>query len=618
MVDVTFTVLSLSFLLISLVVYKKIFPRLVTILLSIIYFFALFLILGYWAAFSFTGEGINEVIIFHLAYGLEGAGFLEYIKLILIVSALLLINGLILFKVMKSKKNQPTPKKFSKMKNLLLTSFFLLGSLALNPLIQDSYKLQKNSKIFGGETKEESLAAISSFKEYYKTPNLDINRTKDFSEINKNFVFIYAEGFERTFFDESVFPGLIKGLREIEQRSLSFVNVRGVEGTGWTIGGIVASQCGIPLLHGRNGVSGYDIFLPSAICLGDLLAEEGYELNYLGGASLNFAGKGKFFKSHGFSNVFGKKELLPKQENKEYSTSWGLYDDSLLDIVYERFIELSQQEKKFGLFTLTLDTHHPEGHPSKECEGNIYKDGSNPMLNAVTCSDYLISRFISKIMNSPYKDETIIVLVSDHLSMNNTAYNLLNKGERRNLFMIVDPSKDIRKKVKTVGSSLDIGTTVLSFLGYKTEIGLGRNLLNKNPELEKEKLFIHSKITEWRTPINAFWDFPKVMDSIQFNIEKKNLQIDNKEFKLPVIIELDKNLNTKILPTEYDRRRHAQNKNLLIVGECQNVSKFILLTGRDEYCFSARKGKDYVKIEKLDENETYTYTSDEIKKLFSF
>jgi hypothetical protein len=33
--------------------------------------------------------------------------------------------------------------------------------------------------------------------------------------------------------------------------------------------------------------------------------------------------------------------------------------------------------------TLTLDTHHPDGHPSRSCDGSIYRDGSNPILNAV-------------------------------------------------------------------------------------------------------------------------------------------------------------------------------------------------------------------------------------------
>ena len=76
---------------------------------------------------------------------------------------------------------------------------------------------------------------------------------------------------------------------------------------------------------------------------------------------------------------------------------WGLYDDSLFDLAYNNFVELSKKRNKFAMFLLTLDTHHPNGHPSKSCENISYGDGSNPMLNSVACSDYLIAGFIEKI-----------------------------------------------------------------------------------------------------------------------------------------------------------------------------------------------------------------------------
>lgn len=108
----------------------------------------------------------------------------------------------------------------------------------------------------------------------------------------KNLVYIYAESLERTYLDENLFPGLITELKELEQSALSFTGLEQVSGTHWTIAGMVASQCGIPLVtaSGGNAMSGIDRFLPGATCLGDVLHTRGYNLIYMGGADNDFAG----------------------------------------------------------------------------------------------------------------------------------------------------------------------------------------------------------------------------------------------------------------------------------------------------------------------------------------
>ncbi|RYE26661.1 MAG: hypothetical protein EOP48_35025, partial [Sphingobacteriales bacterium] len=75
-----------------------------------------------------------------------------------------------------------------------------------------------------------------------------------------NIVWIYAESFERTYMDEATFPGLTPDLRELEKSSLSFPDISQIGQSGWTIAGIVASQCGIPLVTtGSNGNSMKDM-----------------------------------------------------------------------------------------------------------------------------------------------------------------------------------------------------------------------------------------------------------------------------------------------------------------------------------------------------------------------
>src|SRR5262249_23377563 len=135
------------------------------------------------------------------------------------------------------------------------------------------------------------------FNDYYRAPTV-----KSVSDVHKNLVLIYGESYERTYFNEAFFPGLIKELHQIEAKSLSFTNIHEAYGTGWTIAGMVGSQCGIPLVtssHG-NSMAGMDKFLASATCFGDVLHDNGYHLVYMGGADFEFAGKGKFYTTHKF------------------------------------------------------------------------------------------------------------------------------------------------------------------------------------------------------------------------------------------------------------------------------------------------------------------------------
>ena len=141
--------------------------------------------------------------------------------------------------------------------------------------------------------------------------------------------------------DSKIFPNLTPNISNYYNNALAFDNIQQTYGDGWTIGGIVSSQCGIPLLgNASNSMSDIDLFLPGIECLGDTLKANGYHLEYYGGSSLSFAGKGKFLRQHGFENVYGREELINEVPNKDYLSSWGLYDDTLYDLFINRFEKL--------------------------------------------------------------------------------------------------------------------------------------------------------------------------------------------------------------------------------------------------------------------------------------
>ena len=596
-----YTYLSLSLFIAGVLLFRKTkYPT------KNIFFYILILVSGisyliYAISDYFTGNGIDQSIIFHLKYGLHGAGFSEYSELIIKYAVVIVLSSILLFWLLSKKVKSALHWRF----NNHIAFFLFVLSFLTNPATSDIYGIlsPRSGTVYARNIyKEEFTTKPNSieFDKFYLKPSI----TKVTDE-TKNFIVIYAEGLERTYFDESVFPGLITRLRELESKSTYFTNIRQVSNTEWTIGGMVASQCGIPLFtpsHG-NSMAGMDLFLPSAICLGDLLHDEGFDLLYYGGADLAFAGKGKFFSTHKFDHIAGRNELVPALADKSYVSGWGLYDDSLFDLAYERFVELTKRGKKFGLFLLTLDTHHPNGHPSKSCQDIVYGDGSNPMLNAVACSDYLIGKFVERVRRSPYGDNTVIVILSDHLSMRNTAYSELEKKERRNLFMIIEPKATMATQIQKLGSTLDIAPTILPFIGYEGSIGLGRNL-NDTQESPSDIEYIHANLYRWEPSISRFWDFPKIREFVEVDIGQKILRIDDRAFKIPVLVELDPYLQTTLKFQFHitgkqkklvDHLRTLENKKaFLLIDYCADLSTLDRSLGGTGYCLLAGIDNTYV------------------------
>ncbi len=83
----------------------------------------------------------------------------------------------------------------------------------------------------------------------------------------------------------------------------------------------------------------------------------------------------------------------------------------------------SRSGQRFSLFTLTVDTHHPDGFISRTCWQHDFDGKPNQSFSAVSRNDENIAAFINKIKASPWFKDTVIVVSSDHLAMNNTACN---------------------------------------------------------------------------------------------------------------------------------------------------------------------------------------------------
>lgn len=414
----------------------------------------------------YTGVGINEATWYHLRFGTTGLTWGQIMPLVQTVALTTAALGTLFWMSHTKHRKRRMAGGAQKPAWVIVPVLYLLaiglspgllqtGLIATTLLHRDDYRRDLNQ------------ALVQAPLTPARTGKL------------KSVVYLYGESLEGTYLNEQVFPGLTPNLNALRQQSLSLEGIRQAPFTGWTIAGIIASQCAFPAL----GEQKHTLATPTAgvICLGDILKHNGYTLSYFNGADLSFAGKDHFFHSHGYDKVWGKQELLKQLPEGREMSDWGVYDDDLFAALESEFDRLLAQDQPFFLAALTVDTHPPYGYENPYCRKlKPYGDGQDKMLNAVHCSDQLVGMFI-KHLQARGRDDVLIVVGSDHLLAGKRAY--FQDAPRHDLWMV--HGKGVRaQNIQREGTTFDIAPTLLSLMGLDVPaMHWGRDMLRPAPTL---------------------------------------------------------------------------------------------------------------------------------------
>ena len=188
--------------------------------------------------------------------------------------------------------------------------------------------------------------------------------------------------------------------------------------------------------------------------------------------------------------------------------------------------------------------------------------------------------------------------------------------------MIIEPKAKKTTRIQRLGSALDIAPTILPFIGYEGSIGLGRNL-NDSEESTSDIAYIHTNLYRWEPFISNFWDFPKIREFVEVDISQKTLRIDDRAFKIPILVELDPDLQTTLRFEFYSRREDKKlidhlrtlekKKPFIVIDYCADLSTLDRRLGNIDYCLLTGDGKKYVDRTKI--YGTVKLTSDDIREL---
>ncbi|MCR4553331.1 MAG: LTA synthase family protein [Succinivibrionaceae bacterium] len=318
-----------------------------------------------------------------------------------------------------------------------------------------------------------------------------------FPEKKRNLIYIILESMELTFsdknnggyFDKNRIPELSSIASQWETFNGDFKILNGsvpVYGTTWTMGAVFGLTSGLPLKIsvGVNSMTTQKHFFKNVTTLSDILYENGYDNVVMKDLDMTFAGAELFFKEHGKSTVMDYKYcsehgFIPK----DYYVWWGFEDEKLFNIARDQITQKAQQDKPFSFIIFTNDTHMEDGYLSDFCP-QIFDDKYS---NVINCSSMQVSKFLSWIQKQPFYNNTTVVIVGDHLTMDSDYAKDISNDYKRKVYttIINSPMHPITSSFRKY-STFDLFPTVLSSLGVDIEgekLGLGVNLYSNEPTL---------------------------------------------------------------------------------------------------------------------------------------
>ena len=236
------------------------------------------------------------------------------------------------------------------------------------------------------------------------------------------------------------------------------------------------------------------------------LGKNGYDTHFYYGGDANYSNMKSYLIGTGYQHVTHQFDF----EKKLQTGKWGVADGP----VYDRLladIKAFDPSKRFLKVMMTGSSHEPFDVPD-------YQKLKQPELNAFSYADYHLGRFIDGLKKLPQWNNTLVVIVPDHLGCWPEKIDNYKLWRYEIPLIMLGGMISEPRKVETIGSQIDISATILAILGLPhDEFTYSKDLLDED------------------APHFAFFTFPDAMGLIDstgytiFDNTQKTVAVSSKD-----------------------------------------------------------------------------------------
>lgn len=322
-----------------------------------------------------------------------------------------------------------------------------------------------------------------------------------FPEQKRNLIYIMLESMETSYMsaeDGGALPyNLIPELTSLAENNINFSHNNSVGGfssvwgVGWTIASMVAQTSGVPLVTPvgeENSFGANGSFLPGLTNLHNILQDNGYSQALMVGSDAEFGGRKTYYTTHGIDKIY---DLYTARADgivpEGYYAGWGIEDKYLFSYAKQKILQMAEGSAPFAFTMLTVDTHHIGGYICEDCQ-DTYEEQYE---NVISCSSKQVGAFISWLQQQDFYENTTIVIVGDHCSMDNGYFSRnVDEGYTRHIYnCFINAAATPTQTKNRQYNAMDLFPTTLAAMGCwipGDRLGLGTNLFSTLPTLLEE------------------------------------------------------------------------------------------------------------------------------------
>lgn len=195
--------------------------------------------------------------------------------------------------------------------------------------------------------------------------------------------------------------------------------------------------------------------------LAENLNNENYSTSFFYGARNGNLGINTFIHKAGFKNYYGKNEF----GDCKSQCAWGIPDDMFFNYFAKKID--SFKEPFFTCF-LSLSSHSPFDI-SKEYSVK-FVNSPTALLKSISYTDYCLSLFFKSISKAKWFNNTLFVLVADHVTYSNSFKYSTNAGMFSIPMLYYHPKDSLLKGCfSKITQQIDIKPSILNYLHYSKE-----------------------------------------------------------------------------------------------------------------------------------------------------